>query len=514
MSEVIEYVDPNVLKPDPYQPRHPDWGSNEVRAEIERLAQTYDAQDLINPIEVDEDNVIILGERRWRAALLKGLEKVPIRRKVKLPQKERLERQLIDDAQRRQLTPQDRVWAWATSIVNINKGENYTIDDIKKMYEDNYESLASLLMLQRGGRSEERGASALSRIIGVHQRTIGIYMTFFKVGKDLQDLFMDGKIDITYLNEVSRLKDDEEQKKIEKLLVEDFSKFPEEEREKRRFSRLPDLVDYVTAFNKELERAAEERAKEIIEEEKAKEEEKPEVKPSKEAVEKRAKEKAKKPPKKTPQEKAEAALLTGRGNAKSKIDKARELGVDVTEFEERLEEIKAKIPVNPEEVYEEAKQLKADIDDVIKEAEKTEEEKKREAEIREKAKREAKKELLEDEEFRKKAVEKQRVEEAKKVVGKISKRIELSPDEKERFKESMQEYQESLEKLLSNPVVEKRGQLFRNWFGHSKIIGFTDLVSCPKCGNTELSWNCHNLTLEEARDLLQKKYEETYEEDL
>lgn len=360
MSVTIEYVDPNLLKPDPYQPRRPDWNSQEVREEIERLAETYDAQDVINTIEVDEDNVIILGERRWRAALLKGLEKVPIRRKVKLSQKERFERQLIDDAQRKELNPQERVWAWATAIVNINTGENYTIDDIKKMYDD-YESLLSLITASRG--QEVVGQSALSRIIGVTPATISNYMSFFRVRKDLQDLFIDGKIDITYLSEVSRLKDDEEQKRIEKVLVGDFSKFAEEDREKRRFPRLLNLIDYVTAFNKELQRTAEERAKEIIEEKKDKE---IEVKPSEEAVEKLAKKIAEKP-KKTPADLAEATLLTGRGNVQSKIKKAKEEGVDTSELEKRLGEIKAKISKNPGEALEESKDLKKEVDKVVKE---------------------------------------------------------------------------------------------------------------------------------------------------
>ena len=215
-------------------------------------------------------------------------------------------------------------------------------------------------------------------------------------------------------------------------------------------------------------------------------------------------------------EKARESLLTGGRSSLSKIEKAKKLGIDTVEFEERLEEIKMKIVDNPDGALKESKKLKRDIGNVIKDFE----EKKKEAKIKEKAMKEARekieKELLEDEKFRRKAVEKHRVEEAKKVVGEIAGKIVLSPEDKAQFKESMQEYQESLEKLLSNPVVQKRGKFFRNWFGHSKIIGFTNLISCPKCGNTELSWKCedHSITLEEARDMLQKEYEETYKEKL
>jgi ParB family chromosome partitioning protein len=75
MSEerTIEFINPNLLKRDETQPRT---GFDEEY--IKNLANTYDVQGVIEPLEVDENNVIILGEQRWRGALLKGLKKVPM----------------------------------------------------------------------------------------------------------------------------------------------------------------------------------------------------------------------------------------------------------------------------------------------------------------------------------------------------------------------------------------------------------------------------------------------------
>ena len=145
MTEMVEYLDPRILKPDPNQPRQPDWSSEEVREELKLLSETFEAQNVINPIEIDENNTIILGERRWRAALLKGLEKIPVRRRTGLTQSERFERQLIDDAQRKQLTPQEKVWAYATGVVNINTNGNYSISDVKQIYDRDSKQLLGLI---------------------------------------------------------------------------------------------------------------------------------------------------------------------------------------------------------------------------------------------------------------------------------------------------------------------------------------------------------------------------------
>jgi len=138
MSELIEYVDPNLLKPDPTQPRkHFD------EQKINQLANSFDSQGVIEPLEIDEKNRVRRGERRWRASLKKGLKKVPIRRKIGLSDQEWLDRQLIDDGHRKNLTPQERFWAYTTRIVNINEKANYTIDQIKKIYQDDYEALVT-----------------------------------------------------------------------------------------------------------------------------------------------------------------------------------------------------------------------------------------------------------------------------------------------------------------------------------------------------------------------------------
>jgi ParB/RepB/Spo0J family partition protein len=101
-NKIVE-VPVDSLKPDPKQPR-----KTFPEEEITGIAQTIKVQGTINPIEVDENNIIITGEIRWRAAKKAGVKTVPIRRILKITPEERLERQLIENLHHTLLTSVER----------------------------------------------------------------------------------------------------------------------------------------------------------------------------------------------------------------------------------------------------------------------------------------------------------------------------------------------------------------------------------------------------------------------
>ena len=51
-------------------------------------------------------------------------------------------------------------------LANINGKANYTINDIKKMYEDDYETLLNIIAFEDKYRHIEGGQAKLSRDIG------------------------------------------------------------------------------------------------------------------------------------------------------------------------------------------------------------------------------------------------------------------------------------------------------------------------------------------------------------
>jgi ParB family chromosome partitioning protein len=97
------------LQPNPMQPRHA------IRPEeLEELAASIRAHGVIQPLVVTQTAAgyqIITGERRWRAARLAGLERVPAIIKETTP-REMLELALVENLQRADLNPLEEAAAY------------------------------------------------------------------------------------------------------------------------------------------------------------------------------------------------------------------------------------------------------------------------------------------------------------------------------------------------------------------------------------------------------------------
>lgn len=89
----IEDVPISSVKPDPNQPR------KEFDDEyIAGLAGSIETEGLINPIEVDENLVVITGECRYRACLLNDMQTVQVKiNSTKMTPLERFRRQIIEN---------------------------------------------------------------------------------------------------------------------------------------------------------------------------------------------------------------------------------------------------------------------------------------------------------------------------------------------------------------------------------------------------------------------------------
>ena len=103
VSDKVEFLPINSLKPDPNQPR-----KTFDKEKLDETAQTILAQGIIAPIEIDENNMIITGELRWRASKLAGVPTVPCRRIYGATPDDRLERQLIENIHRQDLDYKER----------------------------------------------------------------------------------------------------------------------------------------------------------------------------------------------------------------------------------------------------------------------------------------------------------------------------------------------------------------------------------------------------------------------
>ena len=107
-------LDPRLLKPNPYQPRrHFDESS------LEELSNSIRTHGLIQPVVVQKDGdgsyFIIAGERRTRASIMAGLEKIPVVISD-VKDENKLEVALIENIQREDLNPIEEALAYQAII--------------------------------------------------------------------------------------------------------------------------------------------------------------------------------------------------------------------------------------------------------------------------------------------------------------------------------------------------------------------------------------------------------------
>lgn len=107
-NSVIE-VDINKIEPGVGQPR-----KNFDKEKIEALAESIKEHGIIQPLIVTKENdlyYIIAGERRWRAARVAGIKKVPVIER-EASTKEVVELALIENIQREDLNPVEEAEAY------------------------------------------------------------------------------------------------------------------------------------------------------------------------------------------------------------------------------------------------------------------------------------------------------------------------------------------------------------------------------------------------------------------
>lgn len=187
MSEILQ-IPINNLSPDPCQPRQ-RFNDKELR----EMAVSIKNEGIINPIEIDSNNVIVTGERRWRAAKIAGLESVPCFVND-IQGKERYKHQLIENAHHNTMSPIDTAKAY------INLMKMYKVKGGRKFYND-------------------KGISWLSSELGTSRAMIGKHLQLLEETEGFQNAVEDGKIGVTTV-EVLRTCPDKYKRKIRNRLIE------------------------------------------------------------------------------------------------------------------------------------------------------------------------------------------------------------------------------------------------------------------------------------------------------
>ncbi len=106
------------IEPNPNQPRH-----RFVAADLDELAASVRQHGVLQPLLVSESGPgryrLVAGERRWRAARQAGLATVPAVVRERLDEERHLELALVENLQRRDLTPLEEAGAFEQLRVQL-----------------------------------------------------------------------------------------------------------------------------------------------------------------------------------------------------------------------------------------------------------------------------------------------------------------------------------------------------------------------------------------------------------
>ncbi len=135
------FVNPTLLKPNPRQPR--TYFDDEKLAE---LTESVRKEGVLSPVIIEdaEDGTfyIIAGERRTRAAIAAGLEKIPVQLR-KYSEQRKLEVALVENIQRTDLNPIEEAQAY----YDLMQLGNLTQDQVAERVGKNRSTVANCLRL-------------------------------------------------------------------------------------------------------------------------------------------------------------------------------------------------------------------------------------------------------------------------------------------------------------------------------------------------------------------------------
>lgn len=532
--EILE-IPVKSIKPSPYQPRL-DFDLGDIRDSI----KTYGIRDPLKVRKLGDNWELIDGERRLRIAIQEGMKTVPC---------------IISEYSDEE--------ADAISWRLNTERKQYSLEERAKHF-------------RKHQKEDKLNDVAIGRIHGYSGRHINRLLAIFRLPDKYINHLWTGKFaynKFAYLWEKGLINSEGETvvPDIINLLELSIEQIPDENEAvkrqltERQFQNIVD--DYLADSEKrEIEEALKaafklENSKNI--EAKARDKlGQPDVKPpeTSEELEKAGKALIKEAKKrKTPEQKHKEtvaavlkSLLSGKANVPSKLEKAKELGLDTTEFEDRTEHIKSNVEIDPEGMKEAVNKLKKDIDKARKD---------REAEIKIEEKREKAREIFssfprlgeheegvdvnyyksklaeikgyieespdkaaealdklinslktdrERKRIRKEEAEKARIEvtgellKNKKFIRKAAEMAPIfaeSPDEifapspletskgiDEAVRNRLIETRQRLKEIMELPEVKDRGKKFMNWVSHQAILDVLGGAFCPVPG-CESGWD-------------------------
>jgi len=188
---IIKQIDE--IKSDPNQPRK-EWNDEELK----RFGNSFKETGQINPIEIDENNMIVTGESRWRACKLSGVKTIRCIRIEGLTPEERLTRQLAENIARKNLTINEQKDGIKRKIEYMSKRSSSFAKD--KFHQGDY----------------FKGYESIGREIGCSGNWIKDVLDLDKAPKIIQKAVKEKKMSVKVATAIRKLPDEKQQEEYAK----------------------------------------------------------------------------------------------------------------------------------------------------------------------------------------------------------------------------------------------------------------------------------------------------------
>lgn len=213
----IVYLATSEIRPDKNQPR-----KSLDSKKIKEMAESIKAvRGIINPIEVDQDYIIVTGQLRWEAAKVAGLEKVPCKI-IEISDEERFRRQVVENLHHNVMSDMDIAKAFA-KMLNILPGSRL--------------------------QGKDAGLSRLAEDIGKSVDYISQHLDRLEDSGRIQEALSSGKISFTHARETKKVPAGFREAVEKKMLAGEFPHSGSIAELAKGLKRNPDKADQILAFN-------------------------------------------------------------------------------------------------------------------------------------------------------------------------------------------------------------------------------------------------------------------------
>ncbi|GIU82370.1 MAG: ParB/RepB/Spo0J family partition protein [Acidobacteria bacterium] len=207
-------IDIDLIEPNSEQPR-----TRFTEKELEELSQSIKANGIVQPIVVRRKGngyQIVAGERRWKAAQIAGLSKVPAIVKD-IPEEKLLELALVENIQRQELNPMEEARAY------------------KKL-------------IEKFGLTQEN----LAERIGKDRTVIATHLRLLKLPEGIQKLIEEGKITVGHAKAILAVDGSDLRWDLARKIVEQKLSVREAEKLARTLGRKKEAISIQRDANLEM----------------------------------------------------------------------------------------------------------------------------------------------------------------------------------------------------------------------------------------------------------------------